>query len=145
MPPISAWWKFITTDTFDDDWRDLGLEDEDLARLELVLVNDPHAGDVIAGTSGLRKLRFAREGEGKSGGCRVCYAFFPDFGVILLVFIYGKTKKKDLNTNEKAAVKQLLDRARVCLRNLANGRCKPAGGEHLANGRCKPAGGEHLG
>ena len=66
-PPISEWWKFVRTSGFDEDWADLGLGDEDLARLEVAIVNDPAAGDVIAGTGGLRKLRFARDGAGKSG------------------------------------------------------------------------------
>src|SRR5262245_35324831 len=102
MPPINEWWLFIRTDTFDEDWEENGLGDEDMARLENVLVNGPQAGDVIAGTSGLRKLRFAREGEGKSGSLRVCYAFFPDHGIILLPLVYGKTVKKDLMPAEKS-------------------------------------------
>ena len=109
MPPISEWWLFIRTGTFEEDWVEQGLTDEDTARLERVLVEDPHAGDVIAGTGGLRKLRFARAGEGKSGGLRVCYAFFPIHGIILLPLVYGKTAKKDLTRAEKKYFKHLLE------------------------------------
>jgi hypothetical protein len=112
MPPIDEWWQFVRTDTFDEDWADNGLDDEDMARLENVLVHDPKAGDVIAGTGGLRKLRFAREGEGKSGSLRVCYAFFPDHGIVLLPLVYGKTEKKDLTPAEKAYIKHLLEQFR---------------------------------
>jgi hypothetical protein len=118
MPPISEWWKFVRSAAFDEDWGNLGLDDKDLARLELALVTDPSAGDVIAGTGGLRKLRFARPGEGKSGSCRVCYAFFVDHGIVLLVFIYGKSAKTDLTPKEKAYVKQLLDGYRAALDDL---------------------------
>jgi hypothetical protein len=115
MPPISEWWLFVRTDTFDEDWVDQGLDDEDMARLENVLIEDPHAGDVISGTGGLRKLRFARKGEGKSGSTRVCYAFFPDHGIILLPLIYGKTAKKDLTQAEKVYIKHLLEQFRELL------------------------------
>jgi hypothetical protein len=38
-------------------------------------MKSPDAGDVIEGTGGLRKLRFAdlRRGKGKRGGLRVIY------------------------------------------------------------------------
>jgi hypothetical protein len=115
MPPISEWWLFIRTDTFDADWVAEGLDDEDMARLESALVEDPLAGDVIAGTGGLRKLRFARKGVGKSGSNRVCYAFFPDHGIILLPLVYGKSAKKDLTPAEKSRFKQLLEHFRAAL------------------------------
>ena len=108
MPPISEWWLFVHTDTFDEDWTAEGLTDNDMLRLERVLVEDPHAGDVIVGTGGLRKLRFAPEGAGKSGGVRVCYAFFPDHGVVLLLLVYGKSAKKDLTPAEKKYFRHLL-------------------------------------
>lgn len=39
--------------------------------LVLYLAQNPQAGDVIRGTGGVRKVRWAREGRGKSGGVRV--------------------------------------------------------------------------
>ena len=65
MNSIEEWPSFLHTRKFDADWEELGLDDEDMARLQNVLVADPEAGDVIAGTGGLRKVRFARPGEGK--------------------------------------------------------------------------------
>lgn len=115
MPPIGEWWHFIRTETFEEDWAGQGLTDEDLTRLENALVEDPQAGDVIAGTGGLRKLRFAPPGQGKSGGVRVCYAFFPEHGVVLLPLVYGKTSKKDLTPAEKTYFKYLLEQFREAL------------------------------
>jgi hypothetical protein len=108
MPPVGEWWQFVHTRVFDEEWEALGLGDADLARLQADLVADPLGGAVIAGTGGLRKARFAREGEGKSGSLRVCYAFFPDPGVILLVIVYGKSAKADLTPAEKKSIKKLL-------------------------------------
>lgn len=37
------------------------------------LAREPQAGDIIPGLSGVRKLRFAPKGRGKSGAFRVIY------------------------------------------------------------------------
>ncbi|HXD86346.1 MAG TPA: type II toxin-antitoxin system RelE/ParE family toxin [Urbifossiella sp.] len=108
MPPIREWMTFIHTDSFDAAWRKLGLDDEDLARLQKELVGEPEIGSVIPGTGGLRKMRFAREGTGKSGSFRVCYASFLDHGVILLVIVYGKQHKSDITPAEKQTMARLL-------------------------------------
>jgi hypothetical protein len=100
--------SFLHTKQFDADWGALGLDDEDMARLQNALVADPHAGDVIAGTGGLRKLRFARTGEGKSGSFRVGYALLPSHGIILLMLVYGKAAKANLSAAEKRYFKHLL-------------------------------------
>jgi hypothetical protein len=115
MYPIEEWWSFIHTSTFDEDWEELGLGDEDLARLQGVLIDDPQVGDVVAGAGGLRKVRFARSGEGKSGSLRVCYAFFPAHGVVSLVAVYGKTSKSDLTPHEKRYIKRLLGQFQAAL------------------------------
>jgi hypothetical protein len=49
--------------------------DEAFTILQAILMKSPEAGDVIEGTGGLRKLRFAdaRRGKGKRGGLRVIY------------------------------------------------------------------------
>jgi hypothetical protein len=51
------------------------LDEDSFVRLQRLLMLDPEAGDVIPGTGGLRKLRFAdeRRGKGKRGGLRVIY------------------------------------------------------------------------
>lgn len=47
------------------------VNDDDYADFQRVLANDPEAGDVIAGTGGLRKIRMAAKGHGKRDGARV--------------------------------------------------------------------------
>ena len=46
------------------------LDDDGFRALQLLLLQNPEAGDVIAGTGGLRKIRFAdsRRSKGKRGG-----------------------------------------------------------------------------
>jgi hypothetical protein len=64
--------RFVETNVFKsllDGIDDRGLE----RRLKGDILNCPEAGDVIVGTGGLRKLRVAKSGQGKSGGYRVIY------------------------------------------------------------------------
>jgi len=56
---------------FDKMWKKIGLDDEDLKELQLELLSNTKSGEVIKGTGGLRKMRFAIENKGKSGSVRV--------------------------------------------------------------------------
>ena len=77
--------------------------DDELKQLQLELLEDPNRGDLIAGSGGLRKIRLARKGGGKSGGFRVIYyRSTPD--VIFLLLAYPKNKQDNLS---KAEVKLL--------------------------------------
>ena len=46
---------------FKSRWEAFGLNEEDLLRLQIELLADPKAGDVMQGTGGVRKMRFAFE------------------------------------------------------------------------------------
>ena len=58
------------------------LSDEQYADLQMALVANPELGPVIAGTGGVRKLRWAAPGRGKRGGYRVIYYVRRPKGVI---------------------------------------------------------------
>lgn len=49
------------------------LTDDECAGLQNFLVENPERGDIIKGGGGIRKLRYALPGRGKSGGIRVIY------------------------------------------------------------------------
>ena len=124
MPPMNQYPTFILTPPFDEDWSGLGLDDADLARLEQQLIANPQAGAVVGGTGGLRKVRFAPLGRGKSGGVRVCYAHFGRHFLFLLVAAYGKTQKSDLTPAEKRAIARMISEYE---RNLPPPRNTPPG------------------
>jgi hypothetical protein len=77
-------------------------------RFELMrkLAKSPDAGDVIPGSGGCRKLRFAANGKGSRGGARVIYLYRPQIGQIRLLEIYVKGEKKDLSATELKILKQ---------------------------------------
>jgi hypothetical protein len=54
--------------------------------------------------------RFAspKKGSGKSGGARVCYAYFPGFGIILLACVFAKNAKANLSARDKKYFAELI-------------------------------------
>lgn len=101
---------FIATDEFVDDWNELGFDiEEDLAGLQVLLMLNPTAGKIIKGTGGLRKMRFAKkDGQGKSSGARVCYAYFPRHWTIFVIMAYSKNEKENLTKDECRFIREYL-------------------------------------
>ena len=83
---------------------------EQLEALKEDLARTPTRGDVIKGTGGVRKLRIAARGHGKSGGARVIYYYHNDGYPLGLITIYGKGEKADLTAAEKRELRQLAAR-----------------------------------
>ncbi len=65
------------------------------------LAAHPKAGDVMKGTGGIRKLRWAREGSGKRGGVRIIYYFHNENIPLFLLTIFGKNEKTNLSKSER--------------------------------------------
>jgi hypothetical protein len=77
------------------------LSEAEKAELITYLSVHPGAGVLIKGTGGIRKLRWARSGRGKSGGVRVVY-YFHSLGIPLyLLTLFGKNEKDYLSREEK--------------------------------------------
>lgn len=100
--------EFIETPSFTKKWFALGFNDEDLAELQQFLIKNPDAGDMMPGTGGLKKLRFAFEGRGKSGSARVCYVDFAAFEKNYLIQVFSKDEKTNLTQKEKNDVKKVI-------------------------------------
>jgi hypothetical protein len=67
------------------------LDDEEYAAFQVYLASMPDAGDVVKDSGGIRKVRWRREGRGKSGGVRVMYFTRLHFGEIWMLLIYAKS------------------------------------------------------
>lgn len=109
---------FIQTTEFSKQWENLGFCEEDLRQLELILLQRPDIGPVMEGTGGLRKMRFAYEGRGKSGSVRVCYVDYVCFEIIYLITAFPKNEKENLSKAERNAIKK---RLHLLLEELKNG------------------------
>ena len=76
------------------------LEDDEYSKLQLFLTMRPESGVLIPGGSGLRKLRWKKGSKGKSGGLRLIYYLHLSAHVILMIFIYPKSKQTDLTARQ---------------------------------------------
>lgn len=86
----------------------VGMSEDEVIQLCNLLAENPAAGDLIEGTGGARKLRFAKPGRGKSAGYRVITYFCADDIPVFLMDVYAKGEKISLTKAEKAALKKEL-------------------------------------
>jgi hypothetical protein len=89
----------IETADYLQDVKDAGLSGEEMAAIIAIIPSDPKAGDVMVGTGGARKLRFAAGGTGKRGGVRTVHYFGGDD---VPVFMLAVIKKGDRDNLSKA-------------------------------------------
>ena len=68
----------------------------------------PDAGTILAGTGGVRKLRFGTRGRGKSGSVRVIYYYHDASMPIFLLTVFAKNEKANLSQAERNAIKKLV-------------------------------------
>ena len=69
------------------------LNDEEYRALQTYLMQKPDGGDVVKGSGGVRKVRWAQEGKGKSGGVRVIYYWKKPDHEIWMLTIYSKSER----------------------------------------------------
>jgi hypothetical protein len=92
--------EFIETLPFSKQAEKL-LSEGDFYRLQKTLIENPSQGAVIPGLEGVRKVRIALQGRGKSGGARVIYFFQDSKDTIYLLALYAKNEKGDMSPEDK--------------------------------------------
>ena len=105
------------------------LADDAYRELQTELANNPELGDLMPGTGGFRKLRWAdaRRGKGRRGGLRIVYYYFLSDLQIWLITIYDKDEAADLSPKERKALKTAIEtelRAREAQRVARRGRLR---------------------
>ena len=91
--------EFIRLPTFERSSSSL-FGETDLLGIEIELIENPNAGDLIPHGRGLRKLRRPASGRGKRGGSRVIYYHVVSGSKILLIYAYAKNQKTDLDQKQ---------------------------------------------
>ena len=77
------------------------LSEDEKTELIAYLSMNPNAGVLIQGTGGIRKLRWARSGQGKSGGVRIIYYYHNEEMPLYLLALFGKNEKANISMEEK--------------------------------------------
>ncbi len=87
------------------------LSEDGYKDLQARLGANPELGDLMPGTGGFRKLRWAdaRRGKGRRGGLRIIYYCFPSGHQIWLMTLYNKDEASDLTAQQKKALKAALE------------------------------------
>ena len=84
------------------------LTKEEKDELLYYLSANPKSGTLMQGTGGIRKLRWASKGKGKSGGSRVIYFFYNENIPLFLLTIFGKNEKVNLSKAERNELAKLV-------------------------------------
>jgi mRNA-degrading endonuclease RelE of RelBE toxin-antitoxin system len=85
------------------------LSDEELNAMQWALMANPECGDLIRGSGGLRKLRWAGSGRGKRGGLRVIYYWHSSESIILLLLAYPKNEQENLTPAQLKVLKSIIE------------------------------------
>jgi hypothetical protein len=87
------------------------LSDDEYRKMQVRLATAPEAGDMIPGTGGFRKLRWAdpKRGKGRRGGLRVIYYYFSGANQIWLMTLYDKNEASDLTPRQREALKAAIE------------------------------------
>lgn len=85
------------------------LTDDEYRQLQLALANHPKSGDLIRGSGGLRKLRWALPGKGKRGGVRVIYYWAVEQKQIVLLFMFAKNERADLTPAQVKVLRTIIE------------------------------------
>jgi hypothetical protein len=72
------------------------------------IASNPDAGEVISGTGGARKVRFAGRGKGKSGGYRVITFYAADDIPVFLLDVYSKDTQANLSRAQRNELRKIL-------------------------------------
>lgn len=97
----------IETPVYSDKVSGILTEDERDAFAAFIAAN-PTAGSVVRGSGGVRKVRWAQKGRGKSGGARVIYFNRQANGEIWLLTIYSKGDRPTIPAYELKLIKEAI-------------------------------------
>jgi len=108
--------EFIRLFEFEKQCKTIGLIEDDVKNIEIAVLDNPTVGDVIIGTGGVRKFRYALPNIGKSGGVRVIYVDFPRYKKTFLITAYSKSKSENLTKEQQNAMKAVVNLIKTELR-----------------------------
>jgi len=101
--------RIIETTIFTRKVKNL-LSIEEYRILQNEIINNPEKGKIIRGSGGLRKIRFAIAGKGKSSGVRVIYYWIRRKEIILMLLVYPKNEQDNLTPEQLKLLKTLVEK-----------------------------------
>jgi hypothetical protein len=99
----------IQTQSFLADVRNAGISEEYQSEIVAAISVDPDMGDLMTGTGGCRKRRWAGRGKGKSGGYRTIHYNGPEDVPVLLLLLINKGERDNLDQGERNLLKKAME------------------------------------
>jgi hypothetical protein len=84
-------------------------DEDERAEFAAFIALNPEAGAVIRGSGGIRKVRWAREGAGKSGGVRIVYLARNEAGELYLLTLYAKSESENISLTTLKEIRRVLE------------------------------------
>jgi hypothetical protein len=107
--PFSVDLAFVETPLFTRQITEF-VSDQDYRAFQQELLAEPDRGDLLVGCHGLRKVRMALGGHGKSGGARVIYLHLPEDQILYLFLLFRKSDQANLNKAQRNQLGILADK-----------------------------------
>jgi mRNA-degrading endonuclease RelE of RelBE toxin-antitoxin system len=85
------------------------LSDDDYRGLQSYLLQKPDAGDIVRGSGGVRKVRWATSGKGKSGGVRAIYYWKKSEHEIWMLTMYSKSERSTIASHILKQIAEAID------------------------------------
>jgi hypothetical protein len=106
-----GWITVVETKSFQERARSR-MSREEVGSAVTMIARNPTCGRLIKGAGGIRKVRFAVGGKGKSGGVRIIYYFYNEDIPVFLLTVFSKNEKSDLTQVERKMLASLARKLR---------------------------------
>jgi hypothetical protein len=106
-----SWITIVETKAFQERAKSR-MSREEIGSAVTMIARNPTCGRLIKGTGGIRKVRFAVGGRGKSGGVRIIYYFYSENIPVFLLTVFAKNEKSDLTQAERKILAGLAKKLR---------------------------------
>ena len=83
-------------------------DEDERAEFASFIALNPEAGSVIRGSGGVRKVRWMRDGTGKSGGVRIVYLARTEAGEVYLLTMYSKSESENISLGTLKEIRRAL-------------------------------------
>jgi hypothetical protein len=97
----------IETPSYLSDAKHCKVSDEERAAIVDAIAKSPKGGDLVQNTGGVRKVRIAKPGKGKSSGYRVITVFFSEDAPVYLLAMLSKGERANFSADQKKAFRAM--------------------------------------
>lgn len=85
------------------------VSDDEYSEFQNDLIENPKLGSIIKKSGGIRKVRMAAKGKGKSGGARVLYYWIKDEDQIFMLLAYAKSEMDNISDAQLEILRKLVE------------------------------------